>query len=90
MCATSHGEQIRGEAPLPALMPLVPDMPFEKMAEHSMDFWLQSEDLPRPENRISYDGDRVVLDSPRATRRRRKRLAASWRSCWCRCGACPS
>jgi choline dehydrogenase-like flavoprotein len=32
------------------------------MAEHSMDFWLQSEDLPRPENRIYYDGDRVVLD----------------------------
>lgn len=32
------------------------------MAEHSINFWLQSEDLPRPENRISYDGDRVVLD----------------------------
>ena len=27
-----------------------------------MDFWLSSEDLPRPENRIRYDGDRVVLD----------------------------
>jgi len=26
-----------------------------------MNFWLQSEDLPRPENRISYDGDKVVL-----------------------------
>ncbi len=61
MCATSHGAQIRGEAPLQALMSLAPRMPFEKMAEHSMDFWLQSEDLPRPENRISYDGDRVVL-----------------------------
>ena len=32
------------------------------MAEHSIDFWLQSEDLPRPENRIYYDGDKVVLD----------------------------
>ena len=61
MCATSHGEQIRGEAPLPKLMSLVPEMPFDKMAEHSIDFWLQSEDLPRAENRISYDGDRVVL-----------------------------
>ena len=37
-------------------------MPFDKMARHSMDFWLSSEDLPRPENRIFYDGDRVVLD----------------------------
>jgi choline dehydrogenase-like flavoprotein len=27
-----------------------------------MDFWLSSEDLPRPENRIYYDGERVVLD----------------------------
>ena len=62
MCATSHGEQIRGEAPLPHLMALVPEMPFDKMAEHSIDFWLQTEDLPLPENRISYDGDRVVLN----------------------------
>ena len=27
-----------------------------------MDFWLQSEDLPRPDNRIYYDGERVMLD----------------------------
>jgi choline dehydrogenase-like flavoprotein len=32
------------------------------MAHHSIDFWLTSEDLPSPENRIFYDGDRVVLD----------------------------
>jgi choline dehydrogenase-like flavoprotein len=61
MCATSHGEQIRAEA-LPGALSWLPEMPFEKMAEHSIDFWLQSEDLPRPENRIRYDGDRVVLD----------------------------
>ena len=62
MCATSHGEQIRGEAPLQSVMPFLPEWPFDKMAEHSVDFWLQSEDLPRPENRIRYDGDRVVLE----------------------------
>ncbi len=60
MCATSHAEQIRGEA-LPAWLEWMPQMPFEQMARHSMDFWLSSEDLPRPENRIFYDGDRVVL-----------------------------
>ncbi len=61
MCATSHGAQIRGEA-LPSWLEWVPKMPFEKMARHSMDFWLSSEDLPRPGNRIYYDGDRVILD----------------------------
>lgn len=48
MCATSHGAQIRGEA-LPGWLEWVPKMPFEEMARHSMDFWLSSEDLPRPE-----------------------------------------
>ncbi|MGI4944248.1 MAG: GMC oxidoreductase [Janthinobacterium lividum] len=62
LCATSHGEQIRGEAGFPELMSLVPEMPFDKMAEHSLDFWLQTEDLPRANSRISYDGDRVVLN----------------------------
>ena len=61
MCATSHGAQIRGEA-LPSWLGWVPQMPFDEMARHSMDFWLSSEDLPRPEHRIRYDGKRVVLD----------------------------
>ena len=61
MCAKSHPDQIKGEA-LPAWLEWLPEMPFEEMARHSMDFWLSSEDLPRPENRIFYDGDRVVLD----------------------------
>ena len=60
MCATSHGEQIRGEA-LPSWLSFFPEMPFEVMATHSMDFWLQTEDIPKPQNRISYDGDRVIL-----------------------------
>jgi choline dehydrogenase-like flavoprotein len=61
MCATSHGAQIRGEA-LPGWLELMPKMPFDEMARHSMDFWLSSEDLPRSENRIRYDGERVVLE----------------------------
>ena len=61
MCAKSHGAQIRGEA-LPSWLEWIPRMPFETMARHSMDFWLSSEDLPRPENRIRYDGAKVVLE----------------------------
>ena len=61
MCAKSHADQIRGEA-LPAWLEWLPDMPFETMARHSMDFWLSSEDLPRPENRIALGKDgRVTL-----------------------------
>ena len=62
MCATSHGQQIRGEEVPHWLNDWLPETPFDKMADHSLDFWLSSEDLPRPENRIYYDGDKVVLD----------------------------
>lgn len=77
MCATSHGAQIRGEV-LPGWLEWLPKMPFEQMARHSMDFWLSSEDLPRPENRIFYDQGRVVLDitegNMEAPRRLKKKL----------------
>jgi choline dehydrogenase-like flavoprotein len=77
MCATSHAEQIRGEA-LPQWLEWLPDMPFEQMAVHSMDFWLSTEDLPRAENRVRYDGERVVLEieenNMEAHRRLRKKL----------------
>ena len=61
MCGKSHGAQIRGEA-LPGWLEWMPKMPFDQMARHSMDFWLSSEDLPRAENRIRYDGQRVILE----------------------------
>ena len=77
MCATSHGAQIRGKV-LPEWLEWVPKMPFDEMARHSMDFWLSSEDLPLPENRIRYDGERVVLEladhNLEAHRRLRKKL----------------
>ena len=62
MCATSHADQVKGEAPLGDLMKHLPDMPFEVIARHSMDFWLQTEDLPIPDNRVYYKDGRVHLD----------------------------
>ena len=61
MCAKTDAEQLKGEA-LPSWLEWLPDMPFGEMARHAMDFWLSSEDLPRPDNRIFYDGERVMLD----------------------------
>ncbi len=41
---------------------LVPGMTLDLMARHSLDFWLTSEDLPDPENRVTLDSDgRIVL-----------------------------
>ena len=88
MCAKSHGEQIRGET-LPGYLSWLPEMPFEKMAEHSIDFWLQSEDLPRPENRIRYDGDRVVLDIREGNEEAAKRLRAKLKGLLTPLGAWP-
>jgi choline dehydrogenase-like flavoprotein len=77
MCAASHGAQVRGET-LPGWLEWLPKMPFEEMARHSMDFWLSSEDLPDPENRIHYEGERVVLslkeNNLEAHRRLKKQL----------------
>jgi choline dehydrogenase-like flavoprotein len=61
MCATSHSDQIKGEA-LPDWLEWLPEMPFEEIARHSMDFWLQAEDLPHPDNRIYYREGKVHLD----------------------------
>ena len=77
MCAKSHAEQIRGEA-LPQWLEWLPEMPFEEMARHSLDFWLQSEDLPHPENRVYYKDGRVHLDlvetNPEAPKRLKRKL----------------
>jgi len=61
MTGKSHADTLRGEA-LPDWLAWLPEQPFEYIARHSLDFWLSSEDLPRPENRIRYDGDRVVVE----------------------------
>ncbi len=37
--------------------PIVPGMTLELMAKHSLDFWLMSEDLPDPNNRVTVTGD---------------------------------
>jgi len=61
MIGKSHGDQVKAEA-LPALLSWFPDRPFEELARHSLDFWVMTEDLPRPENRIAYRDGKVVLD----------------------------
>ena len=40
---------------------LVPGVALDKIASHSLDFWLTSEDLPMPNNRVMYQNGRVVV-----------------------------
>jgi choline dehydrogenase-like flavoprotein len=40
---------------------IVPGLTLEVMARHSLDFWLTSEDLPHPENRVSLDREGNIV-----------------------------
>ena len=77
MCAKSHTDQIMAEA-LPSWLEWLPEMPFEQMARHSMDFWLQAEDLPHPDNRVHYKDGKVHLDlvetNPEALKHLKRKL----------------
>jgi choline dehydrogenase-like flavoprotein len=73
MVGKSDGTQIRGDA-LPTLMQWFPQMPFDWIAAHSLDFWLTSEDLPLPQNRIFYDRGRVMLDLEETNMEAHRRL----------------
>jgi choline dehydrogenase-like flavoprotein len=60
MLGKSHGATVAAEAG--AWSKLLPQMSYDVMATHAVDFWLTSEDLPDPDNRISYAADgRVIL-----------------------------
>jgi choline dehydrogenase-like flavoprotein len=61
--------------------PLVPGMTLEFMAKHSLDFWLTSEDLPDPENRVTLDREgRIVLSYRPNNEEGHRRLIAKLKS----------
>jgi len=55
MLGKSDLETLRAGAPK-----LVPGLALEQMAQHSVDFWLTSEDLPDPNNRVLINNDRGI------------------------------
>jgi choline dehydrogenase-like flavoprotein len=78
MCAVLHPAQIRGET-LPQWLEWAPNLPFETMSRHCMAFWLQTEDLPIPENRIYYRDGQVHLDLVETNAEAARRLKAKLR-----------
>jgi choline dehydrogenase-like flavoprotein len=57
-------EMIPAEAPaiFAPLLKLAPGFDLDRVAEHSTGWWLQTEDLPDPHNRVRMVGDQLHLD----------------------------
>jgi choline dehydrogenase-like flavoprotein len=53
MVGKSQSPMFRGEKPKETK--LAPQWTLERMARHAIDFWLSTEDLPRPANRVTVD-----------------------------------
>ncbi len=61
MVGKSNAEAMKGEEPKLTL--LAPQWSLADVAAHAVDFWLTTEDLPRPDNRVTLNGDgNVRLD----------------------------
>ncbi len=60
MVGKSQAPMFHGEKPIETK--LAPTRSLEEVARHAVDFWLSTEDLPRPDNRVTVDGEgRVSL-----------------------------
>ena len=59
MLGKSDEEEIRAQAPRWAGR-VSPDLPFEVLAHHAVDFWLCGEDLPQPDNRVTVDAEGAI------------------------------
>ena len=55
MVGKSQAPMYRGEKPVQTR--LAPQWTLDRVAKHAVDFWLSTEDLPMPENRVTVDGD---------------------------------
>ncbi len=55
MLGKSNAGAMKGEEP--HLTKLVPHWSLEEAARHAVDFWLTTEDLPQPDNRVTLDAD---------------------------------
>ena len=73
MVGKSVAEMFRGEKPTETK--LAPEWTLERIARHAIDFWLSTEDLPRPDNRVSVDADgKLTLSYSETNAEAKKRL----------------
>jgi choline dehydrogenase-like flavoprotein len=55
MIGKSNAAAMRGEEP--KLTALAPTFSLDDVARHAIDFWLTTEDVPKPDNRVTVDGE---------------------------------
>jgi choline dehydrogenase-like flavoprotein len=79
MVGKSVADMYRGEKPL--MTKLAPTFSLADVAEHAVDFWLSTEDLPQQENRVSVDRDgKLTLNYRPSNNTARDRLFEQLRS----------
>ena len=79
MVGKSTAPMFRGERPRDTK--LAPEWTLERMARHAIDFWLSTEDLPRPENRVTVNDDgNITLTYTETNLEPKKRLYAKVKS----------
>ncbi len=73
MVGKSQAQMFRGEKPLETK--LAPEWTLDRVARHAIDFWLSTEDLPKPENRVTVDGEgKLTLTYSETNATAKKRL----------------
>ena len=65
MVGKSNAEAMKGEEP--KLTMLAPHWSLAETARHAVDFWLTTEDLPVPDNRVTLDADGSIHLAYRST-----------------------
>jgi choline dehydrogenase-like flavoprotein len=65
MVGKSQTPMFHGERPKATM--LAPHWTLEKVAKHAIDFWLSTEDLPRPDNRVTIDDNGQITLAYTAT-----------------------
>ena len=66
MFGKSNAAAMKGEEP--KLTMLAPHWSLAEVAKHAVDFWLTTEDLPKPDNRVTVDYDGTSTSpTPRPT-----------------------
>jgi choline dehydrogenase-like flavoprotein len=73
MVGKSQAPMFRGEKP--GETKLAPEWSLERVAKHAIDFWLSTEDLPRPDNRVTVDREgKVTLSYTETNSEAKERL----------------